>query len=758
MIKKFSIILILFFSFSNTSFSDNTYPYSYLKKELYTGGKLLVNQHPNGELFSWFIKPFFTDDNEVIYTMKGFDNTIMNGSSLGGMNVISAISVKSNLLSAWKDANRVFISYLDTNINPIGINEMFGNWNFFHQFDAKWIPSGNNEKLLLLLNNSLYKVSLTNQKLNSYFVFGNVADASYQNTTDTSRYCFLVNKDGNGILYFINNDFAEKIVSRISISDENFIYYIDDYAVVINSNKAYNNSLIQIVNRNSGNINDFRIETSGERIRIIKYGKDYKIFYIKSISNGYTLEIADVNEFQKIENKKYVDIPFGLIEPLGLWFINDRIYALFRNGLVTFDLDATIESSDLYQFGEYFSETPSLNIINDNLIFSAKNASIRFIKEDHIFWYLNRFIRNFGRTLVPLILLIAFIITFKYYNKQKRFLNSLMNLPSSGLVLILDQYGKLVKINEAGKSLLGITDKVPLKKHYQYYFVLEYTKSLLELIEKSYISKESITQKISIRKDDIDKEYYFYINSLKGLVGNFRGWVVTGIDITEELERKRLSNWAQLAHDMQTNLSTIKLNADLIEVDTLGNNFERKKRIKFQVNLLIQRVRDIVTVGRTDALARQVYDAYDICHEARAEFDDTVFPNVTFIVNAIHESVLCDNRKIVRALRNAIENGIKSFKGSQGTITVSNSVAGGIVFFKVKDSGPGMDEETKSKILIPYFTTAAKSGGSGIGTMIMQHVMELHGGNITINSEVGKGTEVVFSFPNELVQRKGKRN
>jgi two-component system phosphate regulon sensor histidine kinase PhoR len=756
--RKYIIIFFLFFSFYQ-SYSDNTYRYAYSKKELYTGGKMIVNQNKDGSLFSWFIKPFFTDDNEVIYTMRGFDNSIMNGSSLGGMNVISAVNVNSNLLSTWKDANRVFISYLDTNINPIGINEIFGQWNFFHQFDAKWIKSSTNEKLLLLINNSLYKVSIANNKLSNYFIYGNVTDATYQNITDTSRYCFLVNKDGNGILYFINNDYAEKIISRVSVSDDNYIYYIDDYAVVISSNKSYNTSLIQIINRLTGNITDYRIETSGKRIKIIKYGDTYKIFYIKSISNGYTLEIADINDFQKIENRIITDIPFGLIEPQGLWFEGDNIYALFRNGLVSLDLKGNIESSDFYQFGEYFNENPEFKIIDKNLIFSTKNASIRLERIDNYFWLFNRFIRNFGKTLVPLILFIAFVVTFRYYTKQKRYFNSLMNLPSSGIVFILDHYGKLIKINDSARSLLGITEKVPLKKHYQYYFVLDYTKSLLELLEKSYFSKEGITQRVNIRKDEVDKEFYFYINPLIGIIGNFRGWVVTGIDITEELERKRLSNWAQLAHDMQTNLSTIKLNADLIEVDNNGNNFERKKRIIFQANVLIQRVRDIVTVGRNDSLARQVYDAFDICHEVRAEFDDTVFPHVSFIINAEHENVLCDNRKIVRALRNAVENGIKSLKGSPGTIKISNSVAGGIVFFKVKDTGPGMDEDTKAKILIPYFTTAAKHGGSGIGTMIMQHVMELHNGNITINSEVGKGTEVVFSFPNELVTKgKGRRN
>jgi signal transduction histidine kinase len=69
------------------------------------------------------------------------------------------------------------------------------------------------------------------------------------------------------------------------------------------------------------------------------------------------------------------------------------------------------------------------------------------------------------------------------------------------------------------------------------------------------------------------------------------------------------------------------------------------------------------------------------------------------------------------------------------------------VYFSVKDTGAGMDDKTKAKMLTPYFTTSKKHGGAGIGTMIMQHVAELHGGRMIVNSEPGKGTEIVFVIP-----------
>jgi signal transduction histidine kinase len=163
-----------------------------------------------------------------------------------------------------------------------------------------------------------------------------------------------------------------------------------------------------------------------------------------------------------------------------------------------------------------------------------------------------------------------------------------------------------------------------------------------------------------------------------------------------------------------------------------------------------------VTVGRSDSLDRQIVDAADIVNEVRMEFDEAVFPNVEFLVEAQHFNISCDKPKMIRALRNSVENAIKSLQGKPGIIKMSNWNDFRFTYFAVQDNGVGMDEKTKTKFLTPYFTTAKKQGGSGIGTMIMQHVMELHGGNIEVNSEKGKGTELLFVIPNYTQHRTPK--
>src|SRR5690606_39216533 len=115
--------------------------------------------------------------------------------------------------------------------------------------------------------------------------------------------------------------------------------------------------------------------------------------------------------------------------------------------------------------------------------------------------------------------------------------------------------------------------------------------------------------------DGADIEWLCKTIPVRNITGMFRGVVLSAVDITEQLERKRLSNWAQLAHDMQTNLSTIKLNAEHLDIELSDNNKSRQKRIVFQVSLLMQRVRDIVTVGRNDTLNIETFSISEICAE-----------------------------------------------------------------------------------------------------------------------------------------------
>ncbi len=101
------------------------------------------------------------------------------------------------------------------------------------------------------------------------------------------------------------------------------------------------------------------------------------------------------------------------------------------------------------------------------------------------------------------------------------------------------------------------------------------------------------------------------------------------------------------------------------------------------------------------------------------------------------QKVRVDSELMIRALNNLFSNAIQAMpKG--GRLTIKTHKQDGHVLISVSDTGVGISEEAKPKIFTPLFTT--KSKGQGFGLVVCKRVVEAHSGEITFESEVGKGT------------------
>lgn len=117
--------------------------------------------------------------------------------------------------------------------------------------------------------------------------------------------------------------------------------------------------------------------------------------------------------------------------------------------------------------------------------------------------------------------------------------------------------------------------------------------------------------------------------------------------------------------------------------------------------------------------------------------------------------VICDFQMWVRVMVNLLDNAIKfSLEGSVVQIGIKKSNDGSLVWF-VNDEGIGMSTETLGVCLSPFLQAesvlARNFEGFGIGLPISKAIVELHGGEITITSEVGKGVKVKALMPAERI-------
>ncbi len=93
---------------------------------------------------------------------------------------------------------------------------------------------------------------------------------------------------------------------------------------------------------------------------------------------------------------------------------------------------------------------------------------------------------------------------------------------------------------------------------------------------------------------------------------------------------------------------------------------------------------------------------------------------------------------------NIINNAIDAMPDG-GALSFSTREEGGNVIVNISDTGIGMDEETQSKIFDPFFTT--KDRGTGLGMSIVSGIIKRHGGKIEVQSQMGRGSTFILSFP-----------
>ena len=105
-----------------------------------------------------------------------------------------------------------------------------------------------------------------------------------------------------------------------------------------------------------------------------------------------------------------------------------------------------------------------------------------------------------------------------------------------------------------------------------------------------------------------------------------------------------------------------------------------------------------------------------------------------------------DFLKIQRVFINVLKNAIDAMPNG-GTLTIESKEANSSVEVTISDTGTGMSEETLRKLWTPLFTTKAK--GMGFGLAISKRLIEAHGGNVSVQSELGKGTTFTITIPIE---------
>lgn len=235
--------------------------------------------------------------------------------------------------------------------------------------------------------------------------------------------------------------------------------------------------------------------------------------------------------------------------------------------------------------------------------------------------------------------------------------------------------------------------------------------------------------------------------------------------VHDNTERKRAERLRQeivqmVSHDLRTPLTSIRGILEMLETDTFGALNDRGKKMVNLANQsslrMLALIRDLLEIEKMEAgmleLNKMQVPISSLVEQSIATVQPIATERKVNLVSDLNASeIFADGDRIVQILVNLIGNAVK-FSPPNSTVKVQVKTDNQSTEFSVVDEGRGIPDSSLSTIFERFKqlqeSDSKKEGGSGLGLAICKALVELHGGDISVSSVIGKGSNFSFRIPN----------
>lgn len=321
-------------------------------------------------------------------------------------------------------------------------------------------------------------------------------------------------------------------------------------------------------------------------------------------------------------------------------------------------------------------------------------------------------------------------------------------------VITISEENKIMVMNDAACKILGISPQINWQR-FENQIPVFYNK----------INAFSGSGNILINEDNngIKKQLSVSINRVLILNESIR--IITFKDIRTELDRKEVESWHSLIsilrHEITNSVTPI---SSLIEtIILIVENNEKVKNISEITQEDIEDIRHcaLTIQARSNGLYKFVENYRELTKipvpKPEWVVAEKLFTNVTGLLKSDIErkginlkikykdksqKFLADPILIEQVMINLVKNSIEALDQSDSPeIILSFEILDGRTIIEIRDNGCGIEEETLEEIFVPFYST--KEDGSGIGLSLSKQIIQLHNGNILVQSTAG--IETVFT-------------
>ena len=267
--------------------------------------------------------------------------------------------------------------------------------------------------------------------------------------------------------------------------------------------------------------------------------------------------------------------------------------------------------------------------------------------------------------------------------------------------------------------------------------------------------------------------FYFWTPAISPIYQIIATWIIfIGYQATKieqrhwqlQQEQKNLSELEQLknnfvsliSHDLKTPIAKIQAIVDRLstsETDPeLASDLKVIRHSSEELNKYIQSILKLLRVESRDfKIQKEVIDINQVIEEAVLQLRALAEEKDIQMQIQLEPmfSIEADETLIKEVIINLIENAIK-YTPENGQIYIQSYEENDRVYFSVKDTGEGINQEEAENVWGKFVrgkNQDLKTKGTGLGLYLVKYFIELHGGQVSLNSQIGIGTEVSFSLP-----------
>jgi two-component system NtrC family sensor kinase len=240
--------------------------------------------------------------------------------------------------------------------------------------------------------------------------------------------------------------------------------------------------------------------------------------------------------------------------------------------------------------------------------------------------------------------------------------------------------------------------------------------------------------------------------------------LISFTDITEQKRQRerlmmtdRLASLGELAagtaHELNNPLtSIIGFSQLLMEKETPDDIREDLKLINNEAQRAVKVTRDLLTFARKHAPVKQHNQINNIIEdvlELRAHLQKMNGIEVERQLDPDLPEIMVDYFQMQQVLLNIIINAeyFMTQAHNKGTLTITTRKQNSSVVISIADDGPGILPENLRRIFDPFFTTKEAGNGTGLGLSICHGIVNEHGGQIYVKSQLGKGATIFIELP-----------